>query len=207
MAINAGQVFELAIRGVFYGQRVQNVFHYRNVGGAADLAASGMCEAWWNDIKAAWRGFMKTEANLIYTEVVSIAVNGSGHYGSYLIPTGEQQGTSVRAGEFLPTFNAANITFNPALRLVRPGSKRIAGVLESDQVNGVLTAGAQALLGAIATQVVNGFVDAATPSSWEFVIYGPANASRPVPVSQLVTGHSVSPNVTSQLSRKLGRGI
>jgi len=51
-------------------------------------------------------------------------INTAGHL------TGEQM---------LPVFNAVGYTFRPSSRVVRPGSKRIAGIPESDQVDGTIT--------------------------------------------------------------------
>lgn len=45
------------------------------------------------------------------------------------------------AGECLPPFNAVNYTLKLNTRAVRPGSKRIAGVGESVQQNGLITDG------------------------------------------------------------------
>jgi hypothetical protein len=42
-------------------------------------------------------------------------------------------------GEMLPVFNAVNFTIKPASRAVRPGSKRIAGVPETVQLDGTIT--------------------------------------------------------------------
>lgn len=43
---------------------------------------------------------------------------------------------SAGNGDTMPAFNAVGYTLNPATRLVRPGSKRFAGILESVVLNG-----------------------------------------------------------------------
>lgn len=207
MTIPANAVHEIAIRGTFQGSKIQNVFHFTNSIVTPDVSATTACEAFWNDIKAAWRGWTPTSPQLIWTEVVCTLRGAGGQYGSYAIPGAEQSGTRAFGSDFLPSFNAANITFNPSLRLVRPGSKRIAGVLEGDQVSGVLTGGAVALLSTLAVALVNGFTDAVTGASYTYIIWGQVNSNRPVEVKMPINGYTVSVNVTSQVSRKLGRGI
>jgi hypothetical protein len=45
------------------------------------------------------------------------------------------------SADMLPVFNAVNFSLKPTSRAVRPGSKRIAGVPETVQVNGTITEG------------------------------------------------------------------
>lgn len=207
MTIAIGEVHEIALRGTFQGSKIQNVFHFTNNIVTPDVSATTACEAFWNDIKTAWRAWTPTSPQLIWTELVCAVAGGGGQYGSYAIPGGEQQGTRTFATDFLPSLNAANITFNPLLRLTRPGSKRIAGLLEGDQASGVLTGAAVALLSTLAVALTNGFTDSVTGAVYTYIIWGRVNTNRPVEVKMPVNGFTVSVNTTSQVSRKLGRGI
>lgn len=74
-------------------------------------------------------------AQIVTTEVKVINLGNLGDSAEVAVNlagllTGEQM---------LPVFNAIGYTFKPASRAVRPGGKRIAGVPESDQVDGTIT--------------------------------------------------------------------
>lgn len=149
-----------------------------------------------------------SSADLAWQEVFVGAVGGTGQYGSYSIPTAEQLGTRSPSGNsYLPPFNAFSITFNPALRLVRPGSKRIAGVTELDNSAGTIVAGTVTLLNTLANALKNGFNVAGRIGNSSLVIYSRGTLDRPTPLAIDVTSHRVLPNVSTQNSRKIGHGM
>lgn len=204
--VAAGTVLQVNLRGTFMQQKIQNVFHFRLVAAADDGYMSAFANGFWQHIKVQWRAVTPLSAKLIYTDVTVEALGGSNPFGQYTIPVAEQQGTRATATLFMPPFNAANITFNVSNRNVRPGSKRIAGLVEEDQADGVLNDSLIGLYNTLAVKLIDDVTVADPAMSGIFVIYGRENNNRPTPVSEPVVGYKTSPNVSSQNSRKFGRG-
>lgn len=206
----AGHV-KITIRGVFEGQRFENVQWYQTAGAAfltADAVAVG--EAYWNDIKTVWRALMATAGSLLTTSILVSEPGSTGAFGEYAIPSAEQQGTRAGGGsEFLPSFNAVGVKLTVPTRTTRPGQKRFVGGLESDQVGGSWVAGYITLVNAVAakfsTDVNLGVPVALGVLVPEIVRLNPVDGS--IVASQEVAGFIVNGRVTSQVSRKFGRGI
>lgn len=204
--VDAGTVLQLNVRGTFMQQKIQNVYHFRLVGAADDGYMAAFAEGFWNHIKDEFRATQPLNSTLNYTDVTCEALAGAHPFGQYTIPLAEQPGTRATSTLFMPPFNSVNITFNVADRAVRPGSKRYAGLVEEDNANGVLSDSLQALYATLAEKLIEDVTVVDPAMSGIFVIYGRENDSRPVPVSRPVVGYKVSPNISSQNSRKFGRG-
>jgi hypothetical protein len=211
IAIGIGVPLRITIRGQIIGQAFQNVAWYVTDGAAfltADATAVG--EAFWNDIKGVWRAAMLPSTGLTTDSILVSEVGPGGAFGEYAIPSGERQGTRVGGtGDFLPSFNAAGIRLVVATRTTRPGQKRIVGGLEGD-------AGGQQWLPAYLTLINNIAPKFAEPITLgapvatgvliPHVVRTNADGSA-VLASQEITGWVTNTNVTSQVSRKVGRGI
>jgi len=109
-------------------------------------------------------------------------------------------------GDSLPPYDAFGIRFIRTSRAVRHAHKRIAGVSESDQTQGVLTAGAFSNLNAIAGFIAGPVISTDLEVSMIFKIW-----RRPTDVTLSayfdIGGFICNSNVTTQVSRKIGRGV
>jgi hypothetical protein len=211
MAIGVGVPLRIAIRGRIEGQAFQNVGWWYTDGAAFLTAtATGVGEAFWNDIKTVWRAAMRQSTALVTESILVSEPGPTGAFGEYAIPVAEREGTrSAASGAFLPSFNAAGIRLVVATRTTRPGQKRIVGGLEEDQSGGGWLPGYLALLNALAPKFAEPIIlgaPVATGVLIPYIVRTNADGSA-VLASQEVTGWVTNTNVTSQVSRKIGRGI
>lgn len=129
-------VYEIVAKQSYKGQDVVNVYHYQqseiilSLGGTT---AQFLLNRWRDTILPAIAACQ--DGALVYTELTCRNLFNSGDKGSILLSLAGGWGEQ----DSLPTFNAVNFDMagdNPA---VRNGSKRLAGVLELSQSDGVLT--------------------------------------------------------------------
>jgi len=112
------------------GKPLENVFFFERTAGtgvASDLAT---------DFGTAIAPAINAIQNNVVKNI-SINVINLGDLGDFAEPA--FVGTGVGTGETLPPFNAVGFTFKVNTRAVRHGGKRIAGVPESAQNNGIIT--------------------------------------------------------------------
>lgn len=210
MAITASHL-KIAIRGRFLSQQVEVVQWYRPTG-AAFLTASpeGVGEAFWNDIKTVWRGLF-IESVALLTEVIFVAEPGdTGAYGEFPIPSGEQQGTRVISspGSFMPPYTAIGVRLTVGTRTTRPGQKRFWGMTEADNGDGLagsnLVAATEAAAAKFSSVITLGAPVATGTLTPEIVRINRDTGA--IVAAQDVTGFLVNPELTTQNSRKFGRG-
>lgn len=210
---DAGDVITLALEMQNQNQQTLNVWYYRvNVAPQA-VPIVGIAEAWWNHVKDAYRAlalgsytghrFLRVHAR--------DAIDPLGEAASWEIPTAERVGTRVAigdGGQALPPFIAATARLNVATRATRSGSKRFPFLLESDSDAAALTAGFAGLVGDVLLAAATSMILGAPAALVELypVVYGKGVSDPPVYVTQDVVSYSVNPNVSTQNSRKMGRG-
>lgn len=208
MALPDGGLVRITLNQTHQGQQVRNVFWYRAEDAVGGDAALGVGQTFWEVVRTAWRNFTPNTALLTFDAVDVRYMDGDLDYATYTIPEAERQGLrNVGSAQLMPVFIAANITLNPANRQVRPASKRIGGLVETDNNANQIEAGTRALLGALGTAFTTtlasgGFIDFLTP-----VVVGMPNANRPTRLLIPIVSQQVGRNVTTQNSRKVGRGI
>jgi len=210
MAITASEL-QIVIRGTLLAQRIEVVQWYRPTGSAfltADPVAVG--EAYWNDIKTSWRAcHVPTAVDL--TQSIFVSEPGStGAYGEFAIPAGEQQGTRDVSGTggLMPPYVAVAVRETVATRVTRPGQKRFWGVNEGDNTDGVLGGALQALVETLMAKfdsTITLGAPVATGVLDPIVVHIDRSTGLPT-ASQLVTGHVINTNLSTQNSRKIGRG-
>lgn len=210
MAITS-EYLQITVRGVLLGQKVQVSQWYRAAGIAFSLSsAEAVGNAYWQNIKTAWRA---THLNFGNDRTESILVSepgGFGEYGTYSIPLSEQIGThaGVAGDNQMPSFVSAGVKLNVSTRVTRPGQKRFWGLMESFQTDGVLNSTYIALVDTLAGKF-SGVIALGEPvlaGSLEPYIMKINPLDGSMIVGQPVSGHTVSFFVTSQNSRKVGRG-
>ena len=209
MPLVSGNVLRLTVSGASDGQILNNVWFVR-MGFVSDpgITAVNVAEAWWNHVKAAYRGIATTGWAQAYINVAVEQVNvAAGEYGNYPIPLAEQAGTrspgaspgSVNTN----TFTGVGMRLNVGTRLTRPGQKRFWGLSENDLTGNGLEAGvvtAANVLGAILDDnIVLGAPAALSELRHVIRQTGPDEAVMPV---QNITSASVSTRVRSQVSRR-----
>jgi hypothetical protein len=210
MAITEGTLLEIALKMRFNDGLLMNVYGYEVTGTFTGIPAVNVGEAWWNAIKATQRALIRPSEGLQFRSIVVTEMNNpSGEFAEWNIPSGERQGTrsGVDSSEFLPPFNAAGFRLTVATRATRPGQKRIPGLLEVDSETGALSVAYTALLESFAS-VVDGPLTLASPAlgmDLQPVVFR-KDVTGAVVAHQNVVGHVLNPYVTSQVSRKIGRG-
>lgn len=210
MAIGAGSLVEITVVGDLGSDQWMNVFTYVVVGELGSPTAANIGEAFWNAVKDTYRPIVSSGWGSAFREVrVREMDDPMGEFGVWAIPSGERAGTGTAgAGGRLPSFNAAGIRLTVGSRVTRPGQKRIPGADEAD-------ANSQAWEGSYMT-VLEAFADVIDSNQ---VLGSPAVGTEISPVvvrrdpatglpvaHQPVIGHVVNPYITSQVSRKIGRG-
>lgn len=211
MPITAPHI-KISFRYTFLGQKCQNVQWYAPVGAAfltADM--TGVLTAVWDNVKTAFRALGSTSLSVSsWDSLLGEELGGGGSFAEFPVPPAEQVGTraGLTATSAMPSFVAVGCRQVVGTRVTRPGQKRLPFVADSDVEDNLLVAGSQAIwqaafdkfctpmiLGApVATGVLNpevgGTLVAHVPTVWQDVL-----------------GSLLDQDITSQVSRKKGRGI
>nr|CRY97683.1 hypothetical protein [uncultured prokaryote] len=211
MAIT-GDALLINLRYSWLGQKCQTGQYY-TPGGAAFLTANAdaVGEAWWQDVKAAWRALVVSDASVLtFDSVIVEEFNGSGGLGEFAIPTAERLGTRVLGGSPEPcaSYNAVGVRLTVPTRNTRPGQKRFPVFYENDLERQVIAAAYLALIPALAAKYSNTLTLGApvalgtlTPIIIKYDPNTGAELDR-----QDVAGFVVNPDLTTQVSRRKGHG-
>lgn len=210
MTIGVGSLIEVSLEMLMQGQQTMNVYQYEVVSWPGSVTPVQAAEGWWNHVKADYRAMCWTGYGSPFRAVRILELNNpSGDYATFDVPTAEQPGTRVVAGspEMSPPFCAAGIQLTVGSRVTRPGQKRFPFLLENDMANGALTVVFTPLANALATTIVTSMVLGAPAALVDLLpIVTRKDASGAVIAHQPVGGYLLNPNVTTQNSRKFGRG-
>jgi len=191
--------------------KAMNVWTYNVLEIIGTPTAGHYAEAWWNHVKTAYRALVPAGyGNSFQSVLVRELGNSTGEYGEYGIPAGEQVGTRTGGtdNDFMPSFAAAGVRLTVGTRVTRPGQKRFPFLQQGDvNVNSLGTT----FNGLLVTlmDIMEANMTLGAPAAG--VVLVPAvvslNADGSIRTSQLVTGYKINPFVTSQNSRKAGRGM
>lgn len=210
--IDVGSHLEISMVMRVFEQQCMNVWTYRVVGSLAGTpTATQVGEAWWNHVKAAYRALASTAFLGAFQSVrVREMFNSSGALGEYPIPLAEQAGTRTppTQGEGMPLFNAAAARLTVATRATRPGQKRFPFLLEQDSSGNQLQAAFAALVNTLLIAAEGEIVLGAPVATMtiQSEIISKSDNPETLIEAQDTTGYVIATNVSSQLSRKLGRG-
>lgn len=211
MAITLGSLIEITNVGRIDNQTVMNVWQYQVDGSAFLVEPVQIAEAWWNHVKTAMRNIPTVLYLQAFTSVRLLELNNpTGDFAEYAVPPGEQAGTRTSLGtaEGQPSFIAPGVRLTVGTRATRPGQKRLYGTVEGDQNGGnwqgFLIDAVNSLMDVMTEPMILG-APAAT------IVLNPIvtrkDASGAVTAHQPILGYATNPVVTSQVSRKVGRGI
>lgn len=210
MAIANGSLIQISVKGAIFGQQQMNVFQYEVGGLSGPVSAVNVGQAYWNHVKATYRPLVSAGHGAAFQTVFVEEIDTiPGEYAEYAIPTGERAGTGANAGQgLMPPFVAAAVRLTVGTSLTRPGQKRVSGQDESDGNSSTWEASYVTKLNAWAAIIGGNMVLGAPAAAMELrpiVVKRPAIGS-PVTQYQLVTGTFVNNTITSQNTRKIGRG-
>jgi len=211
MTVNAGADIQLSLKMSLDGSTLMNVWSYRVVTMPALITGTMVCEAWWNHVKTTYRALAQTANGPVFSSVLLRELgNPNGELGEYAIPSAEQAGTraSTAAPEILPTFCAVGARLTVTTRTTRPGQKRIPFLTEGDiaarQIGSAFIALVDGMLDVANSTILLG-APAATGTLAPYVFR--LDNTGAVVASQATLGHVINPNVTTQVTRKFGRGM
>lgn len=215
MALN--DLYEVTLKARLFEQDVYNVFHYSQT---ADVPKKGASHA--ADLAEQFEeGFLpvlrsQTSTQLHYQEIAVRNLFQPAEKASRLLAVSGQ----VASSEAMPGFNAFGVRLQGSNAAVRDGQKRFAGVPEGAQAAGVIEAAYLVSLALLEDMIVSVLRDALTdlietytPVIVKRVIEGlkptqtyrlPTNAAEAV--VSVITGAQAATLVTSQTSRKIGKG-
>lgn len=211
MAIPDNALIEVSLRMQWLAQSVFNVFQYQVSGVVVPPTAPEVGEAWWNHVKSAYRALAVTGTSATFETVTVRTLNDpSGDLGEFAVPSGERQGTRAAGalGDFMPSYVGCGVRLTVATRATRPGQKRLPFLTQGDVLNQALEAAWLTLATSWANVIDTNMVLGAPAAAVELIpIVVRKDSSGAVIAQQDVVGHLVNTNATTQVSRKIGRGI
>lgn len=210
---DVGQKLQIALEMRNLGQQTMNIWYYDITASPQDIPVVNIAEAWWNHVKAAYRGLaVSTFTQQSFVAVhVKDADDPVGEAASWNIPAGEIYGTRTDPGggaNLMPPYVAVTAKLGVATRATRSGSKRFPFMTEADQSNGVVTTAFATLVTAVLTSAAGLILLGAPAALMELdpVVRGVGASDPPVVTYQPITSFAVNLNASTQNSRKVGRG-
>lgn len=210
MALGNGSLIEIVHVQRLLGQQVLNVYGYELSGYVGGTSLVAILEAYWNHVKTVTRALYPTSFTDFFQTLKGREVNNVvGDYAEYDIPVGERAGTRSLGsqGETMPIFNSVGVRLVVGTRATRPGQKRYSCLVEGDQNSGTLGAGmvasTAALMNVMTAAMLLGIpaeLNELQPRIFRKLNDGTVIASQPP------TGYLINSQVTTQNTRKIGRG-
>lgn len=203
------KTYQLQVKQTLFGQSIENVFFY------ASQDENGSAE----DLRAAFLSSMAIPMRALQSGQVSwqeIDTYSLGDLSDFEKFPQVVAGTAGN-GDTLPAHDAVSFTLNPATRIVRPGGKRIAGILEDVVQQGVFTepgyvgsieafriklddalVGTEATYDPVIVKRIKTAIPDTLPQKYKYELPKPGDTL----VVGLVKSATVDPYVSSQVSRK-----
>lgn len=211
MAITLGSLIEIVIAGRINSGVVMNAWQYQVDGSAFLVEPVQIAEAWWNHVKATYRAIPTVSYAQAFLSVQLRELdNPVGDYAEYAVPLLEQPGTRSDGSEpgLLQPYASVGARLTVGTRVTRPGQKRFWGFTESDQGYGIVLSAALAAVNAHMAVMTEPMILGAPAAT---IVLNPIitrrNADGDVTASQPVLGWLTNGFMTTQNSRKYGRGI
>lgn len=202
--MTVGNRFQIIDHQTFLGQEVVNVYFYRQTAGLTEAAAD-LADLYVSTILPELVNIQSTQVT--HTQIVCNNVDNLSDYVELPLTV---DNTGLESGEALPPYACYAFRFNRATRAVRNGQKRIAGIVEAGQSNGVAVSGDLPQLSTIASVMAQQLTS--TDNTFQPVIYHrfPADVTHPHPPLSLGTDYDISGvqyvRISTQNTRKFGRG-
>lgn len=204
-----GDVFQLIDRQTVRGQEVLNVYFYQQAAATAGNGAEQLVTSWIDQMLPSVLLFQATD--VLHSSVEAKNLFNESEAYTELISEPGGSGSS----DLMTTFNAVGFQLIGDNAAVRDGAKRYAGIYDGAVQDGVITDGTVIpQLDDVAELLATGLLVGLAPDVFLPVIVGrilsggvyrlPTNSGEAV-VSQVIDA-LWNPEVTSQVSRKVGRG-
>lgn len=210
MAINLGDYIEVVIEQRVASQQVLNVWTYQMATGDTAWDGAQIAEAFWEEVKSVQRALAAIVFGSVFESVrVRDITSSTGILGEYAVPTAEQVGTRANpaAPSPLPNFNAAGVRLTVASRITRPGQKRLPYLTESDNETGSLVSAYVTLADDLLTTFTSAMLLELGGLELGLIpVVARRNNSGLVLAAQAITGYIINPFISSQNTRKIGRG-
>lgn len=211
MAITTGSKIAVTLVMNLANQTLMNVWQYNvlELVGIPNAAQYG--QAWWGHVKTNYRAISAVGLGNVFQSVRVVELgNNTGEYGEYSIPSNEQAGTRANPtdGDAEVLFVAAGVRLTVPSRLTRPGQKRFPFLTQNDtaaqQLSSAYIAILTTLMGTMTANMTLG-----APAAGVVLVPSVVglNADGTIRASQAVSGYVINTNPTSQVSRRIGRGI
>ncbi len=113
----------------FAGQDIHSIFSYEDIGDGNSFDLGG---AFLEDVLPAWNDAQAVDITNTSLTVINLGDLGDNDFRSL---TG---GGTISGSGMLPLHDAVNFTMKPSSRAVRPGSKRLSGLVELYQTAGTI---------------------------------------------------------------------
>lgn len=212
MAVTEGNLIEVVVKQVAFQQQILNTWTYLVTGTFSGISAGAVANAYWQAVKATYRGVIADAYNPYFSAItVRVLDDPLGDYGEYSIPTGERAGTRVGGGgDLAPVFLATGVRLTVDTRVTKPGQKRIGGLMEGDITNGVVSGSVITTIDALMSVAAAGVLTLGVPALGMDLlpVVVRKDPTTGIPTAhQEITGHLVNIQVTSQNTRKIGRGV
>lgn len=211
MAIGVDSLVEVTLNQLLSGSVALNVFQYEVSGSIPVGGAVAIAEGWWNHVKTTTRALVVAGYGNVFRSVKIRELNNpTGDFAEFDIPTGEQAGTRSNPTqlEAVPPMMAAGARLTVGTRLTRSGQKRFGYLTENDS-NGSALQSSYITLFAAWLNVITANMTLGAPAALTILdpIVCKKDALGNVVAHQEVVGYVINPYVTTQNSRKIGRGI
>lgn len=211
MALDNGSLIEIGLTMRQEDQTVMNVWQYKINGSLGPIDAPSLVDAWWGAVQGKYRACVNNSFGpAFFTAKVTELNVPDGAYAEYSIPTGERTGTRNELSEpdWRPSFTAAGVRLTVGSRVTRPGQKRFAFLLDHDSTGNSLYGNIVTLLDALMVQMTQEIVLAAPSLGTSLKpIVVRKDPTGFVTAHQPITHFLINPRVTTQNSRKAGRGV
>lgn len=211
MAITTGSRIAVTLKMLMSSQTIMQVWTYNVLEIVGTPTAAHYGQAWWNHVKATYRALSAVGLGSVFQSVLVTELgNPTGEYGEFGIPLAEKAGTRAAPADadVMPIFVAAGVRLNVPARVTRPGQKRFPFLTQTDVVLNDLQSQFTTLLTSHMDVMIANMTLGAPAAG---VVLVPAvvglNADGTIRGSQVTTSYTINPQVTSQVSRKVGHGF
>jgi hypothetical protein len=204
-------VWQITDKQRLFGQRVDNTYFYRNNQiGEGGLNSEDLANTWVSDVLPTILAIQPTE--LVHEQLV---VQNLFNVADYFALALSEVGETGSGDATMPSFNAYGFSLVQDNGAIKNGSKRIAGVQEAAQEEGVITnATYMGFLDDIAdiliATLIEGILPTWVPTIVKRILVTPGIYRLPANSGEAVLGSVVeavwNTLVTSQVSRKVGVG-
>jgi hypothetical protein len=204
MALNSSDVLRLTLCGTVFTEQACNVFFYLINIGSGSPTLEDVLEGFRTVVLPSILDIQSQDVEYDTAEADNLT-NGI-DFGTDPLYAGI---TGNVSGEALPPYAAWAFTLERASKLTRNGAKRFAGVPESAQQDGVVTAGFNPTLVTAATAIGTSFAYSNAQgafSAFPLIVGVDTTGQRDLSRVQIPTGAVANAVVSTQNTRKFGRG-